>query len=360
MNDKRDFDRAVDRWLNDGSDATPPEVIDAVLLAARSTPQERDFRGPWRTTSMTSYLRVAAVIALVAIGSTAAMFTLGPAGFGGTNATPSPSPVLIARGDFVEHDWGRVEFEASRVGSGVTGYMTIAAKEGWGPVTVGLQCVRETDDGRVMIGGFVTVRNQIVDVGNPAWVVIKRGNPSAAMVLIPIGEPATQTTDCLANMGDDSEPYAVLDGGIEFGPPIPVLVARGNFATIGGEVEFEAIREGSDVTGHMTVSGQGQNEPWTGTVDLQCVRETRDGLIMIGGVVIDRSGEEAPQEGHWAGIYLERGSPVEASVWPRPSGRVRGGQCVEFLDEQLMWERSTHLEPVDFADPVDGTIELGP
>ena len=78
MNDKRDFDRAVDRWLNDGSDATPPEVIDAVLLAARSTPQERDFRGPWRTTSMTSYLRVAAVIALVVIGSTAAMFTLRP------------------------------------------------------------------------------------------------------------------------------------------------------------------------------------------------------------------------------------------------------------------------------------------
>ena len=43
MNDKRDFDRAVDRWLDDGSDATPPHVIDGVLLAVRSTPQERDF-----------------------------------------------------------------------------------------------------------------------------------------------------------------------------------------------------------------------------------------------------------------------------------------------------------------------------
>ena len=139
----------------------------------------------------------------------------------------------------------------------------------------------------------------------------------------------------------------------------PPLLARGNFESIGGEVDFEASGGGSDVTGHMTVSGEGQNEPWAITVDLQCAT-TEDGLVMIGGVVTDRTGEEAPQEGNWAGIYLERGSPVEASVWPRPSGRVRGGLCVEFLDEQLMWERSTHLEPVDFADPVDGTIELGP
>ena len=31
MNENRDFDRAVDQWLDDGSDATPPEVIDAVF-----------------------------------------------------------------------------------------------------------------------------------------------------------------------------------------------------------------------------------------------------------------------------------------------------------------------------------------
>ena len=139
----------------------------------------------------------------------------------------------------------------------------------------------------------------------------------------------------------------------------PALLARGNFGTgPHGAVEFEAFGEGSDVTGHMTVSGQGQNEPWTIAVDLQCAT-AEDGLVMIGGVVTDRRGEEAPQEGHWAGIYIELGSPVEASVWPRPSGRVKGGQCREFLAEQLMWERTTHLPPVDFADPVDGTIELG-
>ena len=95
MNEKRDFDRAVDQWLDEGSDATPPEVIDGVLLAVRSTPQERDFRVPWRTTSMT-YLRVAAVILLAVMAGTVAISTFGPwgSGFGGTNATPSPSPTL--------------------------------------------------------------------------------------------------------------------------------------------------------------------------------------------------------------------------------------------------------------------------
>ena len=234
MNDKTDFDRAVDRWMDDGSDATPPQVIDAVLLAVRSTPQERDFRVPWRTASVTSYPRVAAVIALVVIGSTAAIFTFGPGGprFGGTNAMPSPSPVLIARGHFVEHDWGEVEFEATLEGSSVTGRMAVATASGTltdASPTFDLQCVMETADGLVMIGGFATVGNQFVEVGTPACVVVKRGSPYAGNVGIPIGQPALETPDCLANMdrwlqnnrrmlGDTWEPQRVLDGSIEFGP----------------------------------------------------------------------------------------------------------------------------------------------
>lgn len=150
-------------------------------------------------------------------------------------------------------------------------------------------------------------------------------------------------------------------GGTNATPsPSPALLARGNFATNVNEVvELEATREGSSVTGRMTVSAEGQNEPYAFTVDLQCARTTEDGLIMIGGVTTDSTGQEAPQEGTWAGIVLERGSPVGASIW-RPGGRVAGGQCLAFLDEQLMWERSTHLEPVDFIDPIEGTVELGP
>lgn len=232
MSDKRDFDRAVDQWLDDGSDVTPPEVIDAVLLAVRSTPQERDFRASWRTTAMTSYLRVAAVIALAVIASTAAMLTFGPgaSGIGQTGATPSPTPVLLARGTFVEHDWGLVEFEANREGSSVTGRMTVAERDdGFGPITVDLWCVQETDDGLVMIGGYVTVGNQFLEPGTPGWVAVERGSPDKASVNFgsPVGLPATQTRDCLANLeawlqhyrrGGYTLPLSVLQGGVEFGP----------------------------------------------------------------------------------------------------------------------------------------------
>ena len=33
MNDTRSFERAVSSWLDDGTDVTSPEIIDAVLLA---------------------------------------------------------------------------------------------------------------------------------------------------------------------------------------------------------------------------------------------------------------------------------------------------------------------------------------
>lgn len=231
MNSKRDFDRAVDQWLDEGSDVTPPEVINAVLLAVRSTPQERDFGVPWRTRSMTPYLRVAAVIALVVIASTAAISTFGPwgSGSGGTNATPSPSPALLARGDFVTN--------------------------------------------------------------------------------------------------------------------------------VGEVVELEATREGSTVAGRMTVSAQGQNEPYAFTVDLQCARTTEDGLIMIGGVTTDRTGQEGPLEGTWAGIFLERGSPVGASSWRQVSPAA---SCLAFLNEQLMREIETHPGGGWRPDPIVGTVELGP
>jgi hypothetical protein len=71
MNNDRDFDRAVDHWLDEGSDATPPEVIDGVLLAVRSTSQERDLRIPWRTTSMKRLAYAVAAVAAVAVGVTA-------------------------------------------------------------------------------------------------------------------------------------------------------------------------------------------------------------------------------------------------------------------------------------------------
>jgi hypothetical protein len=110
----------------------------------------------------------------------------------------------------------------------------------------------------------------------------------------------------------------------------------------------------------MTVSARGRNGRYAFRVDLQCAGTTEDGLVMIGGVTTNSTGQEAPQEGTWAGIVFERGSPVGASTWPARGGS-QAASCLAFLFEQDMWERSTHPGPDgDWTDPVEGTVELGP
>lgn len=91
MNDDHDFERATRAFLDDGSDRTPATTIDAVLFAIRTTPQERDLRIPWRTTTMSTPIRLFATLAIVLIVGVAA-FNLfeSSSGVGGV-ASPSPS-----------------------------------------------------------------------------------------------------------------------------------------------------------------------------------------------------------------------------------------------------------------------------
>jgi hypothetical protein len=100
MTRDRDFERATTDWLDAGSDSTPPHVIDAVLLAVRTTPQERDLRIPWRIPSMKSPLFAAATVAVILAAVFIAIY--GP-GLGGTNNAPAagstvaPSPTATTR-----------------------------------------------------------------------------------------------------------------------------------------------------------------------------------------------------------------------------------------------------------------------
>jgi hypothetical protein len=91
MNRQRDFDEIARHWLDDGTDSTPPHVIDAVLLATRSTPQERDLRVSWRNLSMKNPVYAAAAVAVVAVAAVAALYSFGPGANFGSGPTPSPS-----------------------------------------------------------------------------------------------------------------------------------------------------------------------------------------------------------------------------------------------------------------------------
>lgn len=92
MTTDREFERVAAEWLDTGTDSTPPGVIDTVLLAVRTTPQERDLRVPWRTLSMKHPLYAAAVIAVLAVAGIAAIYAFGPGSNVGIGPTQSPTP----------------------------------------------------------------------------------------------------------------------------------------------------------------------------------------------------------------------------------------------------------------------------
>jgi hypothetical protein len=91
MTDDREFWRATTDWLEAGSDRTPPPAIDAVLLAVRTTRQERVLPIPWRPNDMTLIGRaILAAAAVVAIAF--ALINFGPSNRGTVGGAPTPTP----------------------------------------------------------------------------------------------------------------------------------------------------------------------------------------------------------------------------------------------------------------------------
>jgi hypothetical protein len=225
--------RIVLSWLREETHENAELVLLRALDDVDTTPQRRSWWPAWRTNRMNTYAKlIAAAAALVVVVVGGYQLLPRGSGPGGTNAPPPPSPSLIARGTFVEHDWGQVEFEATRSGSSVAGSMTVGEGRGpeW-PLAVDLQCTRATEDGLVMIGGYITKGSEFAPEGIPAGIALRRGSPNRATVAVGslVGVPATQATDCLA----------YLDGWLQYN--------RGwtdgrewilSFRTDGGRVEF--------------------------------------------------------------------------------------------------------------------------
>lgn len=90
----RTFERAVLDWLEDGSNRTPPPAIEAVLLAVRTTPQERGLWLPRRIHLMPALSRATgiAAVALVAAVGTGGLIYLSAGGPGGSAGPATPAP----------------------------------------------------------------------------------------------------------------------------------------------------------------------------------------------------------------------------------------------------------------------------
>jgi hypothetical protein len=142
------FERAIRDWLEDGSDRTPRPAIDAVLLAVKTTPQERDLRIPRRFTHMPTYVRLAAGIAFVAVVGVGVLAFLNgdPNSVGSPTAAPTaratfaPTPSPLSAGPLAP---GRHAYEAE----GVRVVLTVPA--GWegGQFNIAKAPARELPDG---------------------------------------------------------------------------------------------------------------------------------------------------------------------------------------------------------------------
>ena len=86
MTDDLRFERNARDWLELGPVEAPADVIQAALFEIDTTPQERDFRIPWRFQTMPTFAR-AFLAAAVIVGLVA-----GGALFAGSAVAPPPSP----------------------------------------------------------------------------------------------------------------------------------------------------------------------------------------------------------------------------------------------------------------------------
>jgi hypothetical protein len=145
------FERAVHDWLEDGSDRTPPAAIESVLFAVKTTRQQRDLRIPWRFYPMSSPMRLAAGIAIVAVLGVGALayFYRGPGIGAEPSRSPSASPVPTSSAPTASPgptptvdplDTARwTTFTSARYG------FTVAYPEGWAAIPAVRDFVLATD-----------------------------------------------------------------------------------------------------------------------------------------------------------------------------------------------------------------------
>lgn len=99
MTPKPPFEDQLDDWIEDGPTVAPGQLLDTVLAAFPSIPQRRGaLRIPWRTSPMSGFARLLAVLVIaVGLGTAAVLVALRPTSTGvGSPGSPSPAAVVVA------------------------------------------------------------------------------------------------------------------------------------------------------------------------------------------------------------------------------------------------------------------------
>jgi hypothetical protein len=103
----------------------------------------------------------------------------GSGGVGGEpTLAPSPSPSVLARGNFTAHGI-TAELDATGSGADVAGTMSLSGSGTTDRATVDLECARTTDNGLIDIGGLV--KDSSFDADDQDW---SEGFPEGRAVVI--------------------------------------------------------------------------------------------------------------------------------------------------------------------------------
>ena len=228
MSTDREATRVVRSWLEEGVTVLPDRVLDAVLDQVPTTPQRRSWWPAWRSSDLNTYVKFAiAAAAVLVVAVVGYNFLPGRGGVGGPTATPSPSPALLAVGNFTSHG-GSIELDATGEGSNVTGTMTYTDLGGAdvGRFAVDLACTQTTDGGLILIGGPVTESTvELVPEGSNVAIVLQRGSPVKAEVWLEGPDPHLascpaflETIPDLEDSGRDPSALEPIEGTIELRP----------------------------------------------------------------------------------------------------------------------------------------------
>ena len=105
MSQERDVTRLVRSWIREDQHESADRILGVVLDRLDTTPQRRSWWPAWRSNRMNTYAKLIAAAAAVLVVAFAGYQLLpGNSGIGGEpTIAPSPSPTVLARGNFVSH-----------------------------------------------------------------------------------------------------------------------------------------------------------------------------------------------------------------------------------------------------------------
>ena len=227
--------RVVLSWLREDAHEHTERLLLRALDEVDATPQRRSWPA-WRSNRMNTYVKLIVAAAAVLVVAFAGFQLLPRSGGVGGEPTiaPSPSPSLLARGNFTAQGI-TAELDATGSGADVAGTMALSQSGTSNVATVDLECARTTAEGLIEIGGLLTESawdpnaqdwNDGFPTGQRVAVIFEPGSPVKAIWNVTSADQGVTSCEAMFENLDASadEPLPAspgldpIQGTVEFGP----------------------------------------------------------------------------------------------------------------------------------------------